>query len=411
MPLIFVHGVNNRIEDPKYEIGRLVTESFLRTYLSGASINAKQLPVNFIASFPYWGDLATKFAWNMAALPSGEIDALGTPGIEPELRPLVALIKDALPEGSAPSDEPLVSLAQHGSFALAVELLCEVLSSNYLRERDELVSAFIVQAQTYAAKYASRAGPPWLPGLTTDMQFVTVLMQELRAEPHRRESLGVADAIANSLVAATAKLKQVVSATKTKILDSAGDFASTKALAWSRASLNAIMGRFFGDVFIYMHERGDASKPGRIPARLLQAWDDAKAARPNEPLVILGHSLGGVISFDLLSHFRPQLEVDLFISVGSQVSHFEEMKLFRASDPAIPSGDLTRRAQKPDNVKHWINVFDEVDIFSYACAKVFDNVQDFHYDTKTYVIKAHSAYFAQPRFYERLRARIDTLQQ
>ena len=54
-------------------------------------------------------------------------------------------------------------------------------------------------------------------------------------------------------------------------------------------------------------------------------------------------------------------------------------------------------------------MFDEVDIFSYACARVFDRVHDFHYDTQTYTIKAHGAYFDQDRFYSRLRDRIDQL--
>jgi hypothetical protein len=51
-----------------------------------------------------------------------------------------------------------------------------------------------------------------------------------------------------------------------------------------------------------------------------------------------------------------------------------------------------------------------VDIFAYACDRVFDRVEDFRYDTKTYTIKAHGAYFEQARFYERLRVRIDQLQ-
>ena len=30
---------------------------------------------------------------------------------------------------------------------------------------------------------------------------------------------------------------------------------------------------------------------------------------------------------DLLSHYRPDINVDLFVSVGSQVAHFEELKV------------------------------------------------------------------------------------
>jgi pimeloyl-ACP methyl ester carboxylesterase len=205
-----------------------------------------------------------------------------------------------------------------------------------------------------------------------------------------------------------AKLKQATKSVAEKVLDRTGDFASTKVLAWSRGSLNATLGRFFGDVFIYMDGRKDQASPGDIPKFLLGEWDKAIAATPNEPTVIIGHSLGGVISYDLLSYFRPDLNVDLFVSIGSQVSHFEEMKLFKASRTEIP-GPAGDQAPKPDNIKHWINVFDEVDIFSYSCKAIFKDVHDYPYDTKTYVVKAHGAYFEQARFYERLRARIDKL--
>jgi pimeloyl-ACP methyl ester carboxylesterase len=193
-----------------------------------------------------------------------------------------------------------------------------------------------------------------------------------------------------------------------KAVDKAGDFASTKLLASNRDALNETLGRFFGDVFIYLDSRGDAGNPGKIPALILKAYDDAIAAAPTEPFVIIGHSLGGVISMDVLSHFRPNLQVDLFVTVGSQVAHFEELKLYRASDRGITAPN---KAKTPPNIQRWINVFDEVDIFSYSVDRVFDRVNvDAPYDTQTYTIKAHGAYFDQDRFYQRLRKRIDELE-
>jgi hypothetical protein len=100
------------------------------------------------------------------------------------------------------------------------------------------------------------------------------------------------------------------------------------------------------------------------------------------------------------------MTVDLFVTVGSQVSHFEEMKRFKTSNPTVKA---PQRASTPANIKRWINIFDKVDIFSYTCDRVFDRVVDFEYDTQTYVIKAHGAYLEQDRFYARLRARMDAL--
>jgi hypothetical protein len=408
MPIIFVHGVNNRREDPDYEPRRMVTDRFLRKCFQGAVINGKTFAtVNPV--FPYWGDLGAKFAWNMQSLPSGEMDALG-PGVDAALRPLVSAVRDLVESPGKASDQPLLAVAQR-SFPRAVDIIVELLLLSPGAATADQVADFILALQHYAAAYEPPKPPPaWLANLQTDEQFHGRLIAEtqnaLAAGP---QALGGFGAVGNALAAGAAKLKQATKAVAGKILDKVGDFASTKALAWSRNSLNATLGRFFGDVFIYLNGRGNQAAPGEIPSRILGSWKDAIAAAPaNEPLVIMAHSLGGVISFDLLTHFLPGLKVDLFITVGSQVPHFEEMKLYRQSQSGIP-GPGVPRAPKPANLKNWINVFDEVDIFSYSCKKIFDDVQDFAYDTQTYVIKAHGAYFEQPRFYDRIRSRVDGL--
>lgn len=411
MAVIFVHGVNNRSEDPDYEARRLLTAKFLERYLRGASINGKSFDDPH-AVFPYWGDLATKFAWQMRSLPSGEMDALGA-NVDPKLRPLVAVVRDALESSESASEQPLLSLAKH-SFPAAVELTVDlVLQETMTGVGAEERATFAIEAQLYAADFEPpKPPPPWLANLTTDAQFCSQLLQHVSARSSDSggpQALGgIIGKVGALLGAGAMKLKQATQQVAGKILDRSGDFASTKVLAWSRHSLNANLGRFFGDVFIYMDQRGQHGQPGAIPARLLQAWDQAIAATPNEPVVIVAHSLGGVITYDLLTHFAPDRVVDLFVSVGSQVAHFEEMKLFKNSPKDIP-GSGGDKVAKPGNVKHWINVFDEVDIFSYSCKAVFDAVRDHPYDTKTYVGKAHGAYFEQPRFYERLRARIDEL--
>lgn len=409
MAVIFVHGVNNRVDDPSYEARRQVTEQFLIRSLTGASINGKAF-INVKPVFPYWGNLATKFAWNMKSLPSGEMEALG-PGVPSDLRPLVAAIRDSLVDPKGASEQPLLSLARQ-SLPRAVDIVTELVLQTATTAQASDAAAFAVGAQVYAAEFEPPKPPPeWLGNVTTDEQFCNQLIIALKAQGAASggaQALGVVDKISNVIATGAAKLKQATKAVAEKLLDRTGDFASTKVLAWSRDSLNATLGRFFGDVFIYMDGRQDKTNPGSIPKLLIDEWDKAIAATPNEPIVVVGHSLGGVISYDLLSHFRPDLTVDLFVSVGSQVPHFEEMKLFKASSKDIP-GPAGNQVPKPSNIKHWINVFDEVDIFSYSCKAIFKDVHDYPYDTKTYVVKAHGAYFEQSRFYERLRARIDKL--
>jgi pimeloyl-ACP methyl ester carboxylesterase len=123
-------------------------------------------------------------------------------------------------------------------------------------------------------------------------------------------------------------------------------------------------------------------------------------------LVIVGHSLGGVISYDILTHFDPTLEVDLFVTVGSQVALFEEMTLYKESRPDLPQNPPADRLARPANIKRWLNVLDANDIFSFRTEGVFDGVQDFKYETGFGLMEAHGGYFRRPSFYRRLGERL-----
>jgi hypothetical protein len=398
MPVVFVHGVNTR-RGPEYDAGLKVKTAFFEQCLAGATINGKKVGVSVTPVFPYWGDLATTFSWDMASLPRGEMQALGV-GAEPDLRAVLAHVRDAVPGGM--TADPLLALAKR-RFPHAVEVISTLALRHAAPGLESEVAEFVVAAQRFAAAHPR---PVWLDTTTNDLQLLTNLGAAVQAQSSiQAQGLG---SVINALTTTAARLKTAAVGMMGSAVDKAGDLASTKLLGWTREPLNATLGRFFGDVFIYFDGRQDASSPGEIPKRILADWDAAIAAGPaGEPLVIIGHSLGGVISFDLLGHFRPDLDVDLFVSVGSQVAHFEEMKLYKTSEKGVKA---PMKAKTPPNIKRWINVYDEVDIFSYACKSVFDRVDvDARYDTGTYVIKAHGAYFDQARFYERLRARIDAL--
>jgi hypothetical protein len=398
MPVVFVHGVNTR-HNAAYRAGVEVRKALFIKHLAGAKIGGKSFNDVVDPVFPMWGDLATTFAWNMASLPHGEMQSLGGDG-DTALRPYLAAVSDALAQSV--SSEPLLDLAMR-DFPQAVELISSLAIDQATEGQEAEVAEFVLAAQAYAAENPT---PPWLANLTTDDQLLGNLNLAI-TQRGGVQAQGISDVV-NTIKTAATKLKTAATGLVGSAANKAGDYASSKLLGWTRDGLNANLGRFFGDIFIYFNGRGDAAAPGPIPQRVLAGYDQAVAgAAPNEPLVIVGHSLGGVISFDLISHFRPDLEVDLFVSVGSQVAHFEEMKLFKGSDEGVKPPN---KAKTPDNIKHWINVYDEVDIFAYACNDVFDRVDlDVRYDTQTYVIKSHGEYFQQERFYERLRARIDEL--
>lgn len=74
MPIVFVHGVDTR-KGPAYNAGTLVIDAFLRKYLGAATIGGRALAATPVTTFPYWGDLGTTFAFNMASLPRPQIQA------------------------------------------------------------------------------------------------------------------------------------------------------------------------------------------------------------------------------------------------------------------------------------------------------------------------------------------------
>jgi len=404
MPIVVVHGVNTRSTEPGYRARLALITSLLGTHLTGATVNGKAV-TDTQPDFPYWGDFAASFAWDMASLPTGQIDSLGG-GVDADFRPLVAVIHDALGDLQSAQAQPLLTLARK-SLPQSVAVLSDALIQSASDPDADRVAAFVASAQAYAE---ANPNPAWVATVSTDPQFLNRLVTEITgpAPSGLVQPLGAGGSIVNALSSAAAKLKSAVTSAANAALDRTGDFASTKFLAWERRPLNGILGRFFGDVFVYLDTRGERANPGQILQVILNAIRQAAARKPGEPLIVIAHSLGGVICFDLLSFYCPDVAVDLFVTVGSQVSQFEEIKRFKTSDPAIPSAQRPRAAA-PGNIRHWVNVFDEVDIFAYACDKVFDRVIDFRYDTRTYTIKAHGAYLEQDRFYSRLRARIDQL--
>ena len=166
-----------------------------------------------------------------------------------------------------------------------------------------------------------------------------------------------------------------------------GNGASDAVLKMSRRDLSRSVSFFLGDVFVYMRGRDDAGAQGtraRIFKPILEALiEGAKAPRAaGEPFVVVGHSLGGVILYDMLtdSATRAALEagiggspkIDALFTVGSQPGFFADLGLYPGGRPAAGT-----KLPMPVGVGAWMNVFDFTDVFSFRCAHIFEGVCDF----------------------------------
>jgi hypothetical protein len=257
------------------------------------------------------------------------------------------------------------------------------------REARDLAKSYSLSAD-YAANHPE---PQWV-ATATEGNFVDQL--NFAAGASEEESFG-AGGVLDSLKEAASRLLHAVP-----------DATSAVAARLLRMKLNATVTRFAGDAFVYLANRGTKETPGAIVATVLNALHEATKARTpdDDRLVVIAHSFGGEIMYDILTYFDSSLQVDYLVTVGSQVGLFEEMKLYVASRSDVPPNPPEGRVAMPPQVKRWLNVFDTNDVLSYRLEPVFSGASDYSYDTGFSALGAHGGYFSRPSFYRRLASRL-----
>lgn len=120
---------------------------------------------------------------------------------------------------------------------------------------------------------------------------------------------------------------------------------------------------FLGDVLVYQRHRE------RIHDRVWSAIRAAGAAlgSAHEPVAVLAHSLGGVISFDMATMADGPLHVSKLLTFGSQ------SPLFHLMDPR--AGVLASYAGAPvvlpATIGRWLNLWEPLDPLAFIAARVF----------------------------------------
>ncbi len=186
------------------------------------------------------------------------------------------------------------------------------------------------------------------------------------------------------------------------VTDRVRNTASTLAFGTVRGTLSPAVAFFLGDVFAYLN---GGSLREQIRTRVRDALLAAHAARgPGEPLIVVCHSMGGVILLDMLTD--PQaglpgdLRIDALFTVGSQPGLFQSLG---ALTGGVAPGGLRPR---PAAVQLWYNVFDPIDPLAFRADPVFADVRDVEFDSITGLASAHTTYFKRPQFYARFRYRL-----
>lgn len=119
----------------------------------------------------------------------------------------------------------------------------------------------------------------------------------------------------------------------------------------------------------------------------------------DEPVVLLGHSLGGIAAVDLLAARDPQdptWRIDLLVTVGSQAPLLYLMDALDTLQPQKPQ-------LKP--FTPWLNVYDRDDLLAFCAERVWPGtpgINDMSVSSSVPFPMSHSAYWVQDRLYDLL---------
>jgi hypothetical protein len=116
------------------------------------------------------------------------------------------------------------------------------------------------------------------------------------------------------------------------------------------------------------------------------------------PVVLLAHSLGGIVAFDLLAcpHATGLNKVRLLVTVGSQVPLLYELG-------ALASGDTYPSGLPEYFTPAWLNVYDQRDLLGYAGGELFgERCHDLRVDTHSPFPTAHGAYWRLRALYHHI---------
>jgi hypothetical protein len=437
MPIIYIHGVATRKDAAAYEPALTGLREFLTHYIAPILNPTKPKEVAIIPV--YWGDLGVHFAWNLASRPPTPITGQGGAGT---FSPAEAALAAAVLErtlGAAPvaSTSPAPGI---GAVAAAGPTASGTASGSILRlaaltpdELAELLTAVIIErvgtlsAESVRLTIAADGvayDPQTRPALAAcqDSNAELALLEQRIAAAY--QGLAVQSGVAGMGGVDFRGLRQGVNNALRWSADVAGFAASRVVLDWARPAMNKLFTLFLGDIFVYLSQRGDALVPGPIPQRALDALREARRlqiANGGEPIIVLSHSMGGQIVYDLITHFLPQmpefrdLHIDFWCAAASQIGLFEEMKLFKVSSPDYSAATQTLVPYpNPRQLGYWWNVWDHNDVLSFSTAQIFESqpayphgVDDESFNAlKATGLDAHGGYLVRAEFYRRFAAKL-----
>ncbi|NWG18833.1 MAG: hypothetical protein HXY39_00755 [Chloroflexi bacterium] len=317
MPVLFVHGIG--IHDvSRFQQRFVAVRDSLRVHM------ATPLPPE--AFFPvFWGD------WGPAAWYRGR--ALETPHPKAAQAPLPAdpaldTLQTLLAEPG-----PLRELLATLSISDDTLVRAAALSAGAPDRAALTVKRLAVRTRLLTPHHAALPGSQVAAGWDALRDVLALIFEPQRAVPK-----GLPQAFSYPLWAAVTSLARHM-----------------------RAGLMQLTTEFLGDALAYFSRGAEVRR--LVDAAVRQACQ----ARPGEPVILIGHSLGGVIAYEYLVDpaFRGRPPARLLATVGAPVALFAEYGMLagqtRGNGPPRPAG-----------LPHpWLNIYDPDDLLSLPIGGVF----------------------------------------
>lgn len=370
--LVFVHGVATR-DSPEYRAAISNRDKLFRELLFTGS--------NVTIHSPMWG----KF---VPPIPKGVFNTntgVGTFSLNVGTSPALGAGLMGSAQAAGASNISIGAIGKQDPVA-ALDAICSEIADQATRETREFNPEEFQAFRKAAELIASESAASVFGG---DADSRTIAKQLNVGAPG---SYSIGSSISGAVSAVTDRVRNA---------------ASTLGFGGIRGSLSPAIGLFFSDVFIYLKEGEDRqSIRSEIKEALIKAHQDATGGKG--PLVVVGHSMGGVILVDMLTNptsagLPDEFQIDVLLTVGSQPGFFAALDLLALN---LPNGSERR---KPDCVKHWLNVFDPIDPLAFRADMIFKGMEDLEFNSVAGITEAHSKYFQRPQFYARSRKRLQGL--
>ncbi len=444
MPLVFIHGVNVR-RSPTYRtrvgLRKRMFEKRVVEPLKGV------FPDLQVADEIYWGNHGAKYLWGLRSVPSisvledlgaGEATAISASELESHAELLSLLSEVPTSDGAqggrletlgGTEDSILVKSAQidgTGTVASVVNAERWALIDEMAVDDDPGTAALDETASRSAEAEGAQIADllmsmsstlgdisllvPAFTSAGSDDEAINVVHMALRAhhegisDDAPLEALGVGDWLGDKLSALGNGVKRTVELVRRPKANLARSLSLT-VLSKGKDPILDKAKFFLGDILEYaVRGYAEDAELSETVERALSVVAEQRS--PTNPLVVVTHSFGASVFYDLLTTSRFTAPVDLWVSVGAQVSFFAEMRFYRNSpDPDdVPGSDPDHnRLARPENVKKWINVYDPADVLSFLYEPVFEGVTDIKLKDGANVTNSHGAYWGSVDFYEAVR--------